>query len=384
MADGPSDGAASPAGTGGRLTMRLSGTLSAYLGRQFFFGIGFVFLVMTGLVLLVDVVEHLRRAAGREAASLGVVLTMAFLQLPGLSQKLLPFSALFGSIWTFSRLTRTNELVVARAAGVSVWQFLAPPLALAAAVGAVVVTLFSPLASAMSGRYEQLEAKYLEGRPSLLEVASTGLWLRQADPDGQSVVHARRVSAEGLELEGVIIFLYDRDHQFVGRIDAAQASLQPGYWDLRGVLLSRPDAPARRLERHQLRTSLTLAQVQDSFASPETLSFWSLPAFIDTLEEAGFSAVRHRLHWHSLAATPVLLCAMVLLAATFSLRLTRRGQTGLLIAAGVAAGFLLYFVSDVVYAFGLAGNLPASLAAWTPTGVAALLGLALLFHLEDG
>lgn len=364
--------------------MRLSGTLSLYLGRQFFLGIGFVFLIMMGLVLLVDVVEHLRRAAGREAASLGVVFTLAFLQLPALAQKLLPFSALFGGIWTFSRLTRTHELVVARAAGVSAWQFLAPALALAASVGAVVVTLFSPLASAMSGRYEQLEAKYLEGRPSLLEVAPTGLWLRQADADGQSVVHAGRVSAEGLELEDVIIFLYDRNHQFAGRIDADSASLQPGYWDLRGVLLTRPDAPGRRLDRHQLRTSLTLAQIQDSFASPETLSFWSLPGFIDTLEAAGFSAVRHRLHWHSLAATPMLLCAMVLLAATFSLRLTRRGHTGLLIAAGVLAGFLLYFISDVVYAFGLAGNLPAALAAWTPTGVAALLGLALLFHLEDG
>ena len=364
--------------------MRLSGTLAFYLGRQFFTGIAFVFLVMIGLVLLVGLVEHLRRAAGRDAAGLGIVLALALLQLPLLAHKLLPFAALFGGMWTFSRLTRTHELVVARAAGVSVWQFLTPALALAAVAGIVEVTLLSPLTSAMSGRYEQLEAKYLEGRPSLLEVASTGLWLRQADPDGQSVVHARQVSAEGLKLDGVIIFLYDGDHQFVGRIDADSAKLEPGYWDLRRVLLTRPDAPARRLEKHQLRTSLTLAQIQDSFASPETLSFWSLPRFIETLEAAGFSAVRHRLYWQSLAATPVLLCAMVLLAATFSLRLTRRGHTGWLVAAGVLTGFLIYFLADVVYACGLAGNLPAALAAWTPAGVAALLGLALLFHLEDG
>jgi lipopolysaccharide export system permease protein len=75
---------------------------------------------------------------------------------------------------------------------------------------------------------------------------------------------------------------------------------------------------------------------------------------------------------------------MVLLAATFSLRLTRRGHTGWLVAAGVLTGFLLYFLSDVVHAFALAGNLPPALAAWAPTGIAALLGLSLLFHLEDG
>jgi len=83
-------------------------------------------------------------------------------------------------------------------------------------------------------------------------------------------------------------------------------------------------------------------------------------------------------------STPLLLAAMILLAATFSLRLTRSGHTGLLLGAGVLTGFLLYFVSDVVHAFGIAGNLPIILAAWTPTGVCTLLGLSLLLHLEDG
>jgi lipopolysaccharide export system permease protein len=99
---------------------------------------------------------------------------------------------------------------------------------------------------------------------------------------------------------------------------------------------------------------------------------------------AGFSGTRHRLHWHSLLALPLFLCAMVLLAATVALRLPRRGHTGALIAVGVAAAFVLYIFSDVVFALGLAGSLPAALAAWTPAGICALLGSALLLHLEDG
>lgn len=364
--------------------MRLSATLSIYLGRQFLGGIAFVFAVIMSLVFLVDLIEHLRRASEREEASLGIVVALSLLQLPVLAQKLLPFAALFGGIWTFSRLTRTNELIVARATGVSVWQFLAPALTIALLIGVVVVTLFSPLSSAMLSRYEQLEGKYLEGRSSLLAVSSTGLWLRQADRDGQSVVHARHVSAQGTALEDVIIFLYRGSDEFAGRLDAKSARLEPGRWLLTKALLSRPDQPALKFEQYELPTSLTLGQIQESFASPETLSFWSLPRFIRTLEEAGFSALAHRLQWHALLALPVLLCVMVLLSATFSLRLVRRGHTGLLIAVGALSGFVLYFVSDVVFAFGLSGNLPAILAAWTPVGVGLLLGLSLLFHLEDG
>ncbi len=364
--------------------MRLSPTFSFYLGRQFLLGIGFVMGVLLALIFLIDVVELLRRAAGREAAGFGLVLGMAALNLPNLAQKVLPVATLFGAIVTFSRLTRSNELIVARAAGVSVWQFLAPALVIALLLGAFMVTLFNPLAAIMSSRYEQLEGRFLEGRQSLLAVSATGLWLRQADEFGQSVIHARHVSSAGTELRKVIVFMYKGQDEFVGRIDAERALLLDGRWRLSDALLTRPQEPALRLATYEIKTTLTLAQIQEGFASPQTLSFWSLPGFIRTLERAGFSATRHRLHWHNILSTPLLLAAMILLAATFSLRLTRRGHTGLLLGAGVLTGFLLYFVSDVVHAFGIAGNLPVILAAWTPTGICTLLGLSLLLHLEDG
>ena len=75
---------------------------------------------------------------------------------------------------------------------------------------------------------------------------------------------------------------------------------------------------------------------------------------------------------------------MVLIAATFSLRLTRRGGTGLLVLGGLIAGFLLFFLTDVVLALGMSGSIPVILAAWAPAGVFTLLGLAMLLHLEDG
>src|SRR5690606_783049 len=106
--------------------------------------------------------------------------------------------------------------------------------------------------------------------------------------------------------------------------------------------------------------------------------------FIKLLETSGFSAHRHRLYWYTLMAQPLLLGALVLIAATFALRPTRRGGTSWLIMGGVLAGFLLHFLSDVVFALGLAGNIPIVLAAWTPAGVCLLIGASILLHAEDG
>jgi lipopolysaccharide export system permease protein len=366
------------------MKLRLSFTLTRYLGTQFLASFGVVLCALLAVIYLVDLMELLRRAARLEDAPFTILFGMSLLKLPTLAEKALPFTCLFAGIWTFARLTRSNELIVARAAGVSVWQFLAPAVALALIIGTLAVTVFNPLAAVLISRYQSLEAKYLSNRASLMAVSSSGLWLRQSDARGQSVVHALRVSQEGLQLEDVIIFLFEGRDRFIGRFDAQQATLGKGQWHLVNTWLTGPGQPAQHFDTYDVPTTLTPAQIQDSFASPETLSFWSLPRFIGVLEAAGFSGLRHRLHWQGLLASPLLLCAMVLLAATVSLRLTRRGGVMLLVGFGVAAGFLLYITVDISQALGLAGSVPVPLAAWAPAAAATLLGLATLFHLEDG
>lgn len=366
--------------------MRLSTTFSYYISRQFVIGVSLVFLIFVATIFIFDAVEMMRRGSGpnRELATLGILLQMAMLRVPFMAQKILPFAALVAGLWTFARMTRTQELVVARAAGVSVWQFLLPTLLLALVLGVFVMTVFNPMSAAMVSRYEHMDAKYLRGKSSLLALSNSGIWLRQGDGKNQSVIHARRLSQEDLTLFDVIIFRYEENDLFVGRIDADEAHLKAGHWELIDAVLTGPDQPAQFKDRYEMPTELTFSHIEDSFAPPETLSFWALPAFIEVLESSGFSAVRHRLYWHSLLSGPLLLCAMVLIAATFSLRFSRRGGTWLLIAAGVLSGFVLYFVSDLVLALGLSGKIPPVLAAWTPAGVFTLIGVASLFHMEDG
>jgi lipopolysaccharide export system permease protein len=364
--------------------MRLSWTLSVYLGRQFFTSASIAMLSLSILIFLFDVIELLRRASG-EDIGFGVIVGMSLLQLPTLMQKLLPFATLFGGMFAFARLTRTNELVVARAAGISVWQFMMPAFLITFFLGTFVVTVFNPLAALMAERHELLDARHFQGRPTLLSVTKTGLWFRHATDEGHAVLHARAVSQQGVELQGVIIIeQIGPDDTYMGRVDAEVAILRKGYWDLTNATISPADGPPEKHLEYQLPTTLTLGQMQDSFASPETISFWSLPRFIALLTNSGFAAVKHRLHWHTILSVPLLLFAMVLIAATFSLRLTRRGGTGLLITGGIMAGFLFFILSDVFQAFGLSGKIPPVLAAWTPAGISTLIGLSMMFHLEDG
>ena len=366
--------------------MRVSTTLSLYIGRHFLFNFVALFSLFLGLILMFDTVELLRRAASKPHVSFGLVIEMALLKLPHMGQQSFPFAVLFGGMAAFWRLTRSHELVVTRAAGVSAWQFLTPVLLIAFGLGLFQIMMINPLASTTLTRYERLESVNLRGHKNYLAISKSGLWLRQANADGQSVLHAKHILQQDkeVELSDVVVFMYAGKDKFRGRMDAASAVLEDGFWHMRDTWNYEPEKAAVYEKDYWLSTDLTLDRIQDSFAPPETMSFWDLPGFIGTLEAAGFSALRHRLHWQTLLAEPFLMCAMVLIAATFTLRHSRRGTTTFVVCGGVLTGFVLFFFSDVVFALGLSDSIPVILAAWTPSGVATLLGSAMLLHLEDG
>ena len=75
---------------------------------------------------------------------------------------------------------------------------------------------------------------------------------------------------------------------------------------------------------------------------------------------------------------------MVLFAAAFSLRQTRRGGTMLMVSGGIATGFSLFVLTDVVLSLGTTEAVPILMAAWSPTGISLLLGITALLYLEDG
>jgi lipopolysaccharide export system permease protein len=365
-------------------------TLALYITRQFMAAVLAMLAALTGLVSLFDFIELLRRAATKPDVTFGILVEIEGLRLPYGAMEILPFAVLLGGILAFWRLTRSSELIVARAAGVSAWQFLAAPLASALLLGAFATTAISPLSSAMFARAEALDNDYLRTGGGPLDLTGGQLWLRQADHElsaqGVAIIHALAVSLnkQTLTAHDVSVFRLDGQDHLLSRIEATSAVLDRREWILRGARTITPDHLPVPVGTITLSTDLTVDRVQESFASPDTLSVWQLPGFISLLERSGFSAIAHRLHFQTLLALPLLAGTMALVSAGFSMRPARRGGVSRMIGSGVAAGFSLFVISKVAEEFGQSGALPATLAAWAPALSGLMLAVALLLHLEDG
>ena len=361
------------------------GTLARYFSLRFFLAVVAVFVLCCVLIFFVDFIEMLRRAGNYNGNVPAILLAwMTLLRLPSFSELVLPFAVLIGTIGIFLMLSRSSELVVVRAAGISVWQFVMPAAVVAFLLGIAFVLLYNPLAAAARGEAERLYASAFGKDESLLKTRNAGAWLREDGADGPSVIHALQVANQGLELSGVTAFQYDREQRLTERIEAKKALLKDGRWELEDARVSVPGEEAALYPHYLLSTYLTPTQVRDTLGTEYSISFWDLPNFIDIAERAGLPATQYRVQFQLLLSRPFLLVTMVLIAATCALRGFRFGNVQIHAVAGLAAGFAFFVLAEVSRNFAMAGLTSAAAAAWVPVVVAASLALTVLLYKEDG
>ena len=364
-------------------------TLHFYIARRFLGTVGRVFLIFFGILMLIDMIEQLRRFSD-VGIGLAEAAQLSLMNVPETLYRILPLILIMGAIANFLGLARSSELVVVRAAGRSGLRFLLTPLLVAVALGLVTIALFNPLVAATSKQYDTQRSALSQSGGSVLSVADTGLWLRQGSNEGQTVIQAARSNLDGTELFGVTFLGFDTNGLPSTRIEAKTARLVDGAWAMTGTKTwdlrsQNPEVSARvEAEPVTLLSDLTAERIRDSFGTPSAIAFWDLPAYIADLERAGFSAQAYRLWFQMELAQPLLMAAMVLVAAGFTMRHVRFGGTGRMVLYALLAGFGIYFLRNFAQALGNSGQIPILVAAWFPPLTAAMLSLALLLHLEDG
>ncbi|WP_398483646.1 LPS export ABC transporter permease LptG [Tardiphaga sp.] len=362
----------------------ITNTIGRYFAGRFLVAAVGVFVSIFMLLVLVDYIEMVRRTAGLATAPALMVAQTSLYRVPQALEKLMPFCILIGAMTCYLALSRRLELVVARAAGVSAWQFISPALFAALVLGVLATIGYNPMSANLREESKRMEARMFGDASGGGVQDAAGFWINQVNADGQTIINAARSEQQGLRLTGLTLFRFDTENQFSERIEAREATLEPGKWVFKGVRIYSLDSPVVEQETLDIATTLTPTQVRNSFSTPETVSFWQLPSYIRSSESSGFATAGYRLQYHKLIAQPFLLVAMVMLAASVSLRFFRMGGVQKMVLYGVGAGFLLYVLSKVTEDLSKAELMHPIAAAWLPVCVGGLTGFLALLYLEDG
>jgi lipopolysaccharide export system permease protein len=362
-------------------------TLSLYIARRFLGLFAQVFSAFLGIMLTIDIIDQLRRF-GDPGISIREAALLSALNVPSSLYRILPLILVLSAIGLFVSLARSSELVAIRAAGRSGLRFVMAPAMTAFLIGALAVAVMNPIVAATSREYDTMSQGYARGG-SVLSISAAGLWLRQGNDTGQTVIQSARANLDGTELYDATFLTFGPDGTPERRIEADRATLDDGAWMLTAVKswplsADNPERLAVQAETERLPTDLTREKIRDGFGTPSAVGIWDLPAYIQGLERAGFSAQGHRVWFQMELALPLMFAAMVLIAAAFTMRHSRLGRTGSMVLLALLGGFLAFFLRNFGQVLGANGQIPIVLAAWTPPVGAMLLALGLLLHREDG
>jgi len=307
-------------------------TLNRYIAKHSFKAIAVTFLIIIGIIMLVDFVESARNLDSDTQISTLGLLYLTLLKAPTLIEQTLPFIVLFGIMSALYGMNRRSELIVMRAAGLSAWKFLQPTLCVVGGLGIL-----------WSGR----------------KLTDVTFYLMDVEADNTTTFQ-RRYDAD------TAIFVTD------------------GFWQLYGATENVARKTPEIHETISLPTDITLETLRKQVTQISNPSFWKIPAQIVANEAAGYSSRQLRLQFHKLLALPITLIAMAFIAAAVSMHLTRESGTIRLLITGAAIGFVVYFADNVINAFGGSAIIPVILASWAMPLFTLFFGISYLTRIEDG
>jgi len=365
-------------------------TLHFYFARKFLWRFLGLFAAFFALAVLTDTTTLLGKF---DSAGLGFLdtLRLALLKAPTGVYQLLSMIVVLTTLMLFRGMSRSSELVAARAGGQSAFRMLMAPVISAFLIGLIGIIAFNPLAATSLRQYETETGRYNSGTVSTFSLSRKGLWLRQGSDQGQTVIFAERANFDATRLSGVTFFEFSNAGIALRRIETGFARLSEGAWSLGPGKIWEinqqgrvPDKTALEFDSMSLPSDLTSDEILNSFGDPTTISIWEMQTFINRLEKSGFSTERHKVHFQMELAAPFLLAGMVLIGAVFSMRHQRAGRNGVMVLFTVLVGLGVFILQDFAQILGSNGAIPVFAAAWGPPIATILLATGLLLHMEDG
>jgi lipopolysaccharide export system permease protein len=352
-------------------------TLDTYVLRLLLVRTVVSILVLIGLVQVLELFDVTTDIIER-GLGLGGIGHYSLLRLPGQFQQVASLGVLVGSIFTFTQLSRTSEMVVIRATGANIYRVLrmmAPVAVGVALVDFVVAAEIAPRTQDALAHWMQVTALPSKAKPAKPH------WFRL----GEDLVMIGSASDDGRQLKDLRIYRRDASRSLTQEIAAPTASAEPGGWRLHGAktIAVGPFRSATSAPLDQdWKTTLTAGELVQLIRSGQIISFSTAVGAVTGARPADRSPGFYQTRLHRTFAEPLGAIVMLLLAAPAALASLRSDQAMRLFLFGLSAGLLFLVADGLLTALGETSGLPAVLAAWSAPVAFTALAVTVLLYAE--
>lgn len=342
--------------------------LTRYLASASLMGTALVLLALLAISLFLGFLGELDHV-GKGNYNLGTAFLSVLLEMPALAYEMLPLAALIGGLMGLGSLASGSELIVMRAAGMSLWRIGRAVSLAGLLLSGCAFALGDWLAPWASVESEVLRYQSIQG--VRWDASKQDIWFR----DGSRYVNVHKLANQRVNGR---ITTFDIDNQGrLGQIGtAASADIEGRRWflnDWRGLRFLPSEVALKKQHKQAWDTSLTPEMINLFAVEPRSFSSYELLQYVRYLHQNRLDAsVFEQALWRK-AVVPVSIILMCLLALPFVMGPLRDAGGGQRLVTGIVIG-VVYFLANQLFrdSAQLYGFDPI-LGAWMPTIVLAAI-----------
>ena len=295
-----------------------------------------------------------------------IPLFLSSLIVPSLLHNMFPFIILLSGIWFFLQIKKNDEVTAMKISGMANISVILIPCLISVLIGIFFVTSLSPITSVLVKNYEVKKGIYEKEILYLAAITENGIWIKEKNFEKNNII--RSSNLEKNNLMNISIHQFDKNNNFVKRIEASSADITSLEWTLKNVKIIDAEGKiiSENMDNISYNSLYNIEKILSLYSNLETVSFWSIPHEIKILEERGYSTKPMETKFHRSLAYPFFLLAMTLLSGVFTLGITFKENNLFYVSITIITCVLIYFFNDFSAALGRTGKISLTVAVWMP------------------
>ena len=353
--------------------------VNKYLAKEFFKIVINTSLIFFCLGFVLNLFEEINFFKDLEVG-LNIPIILSFLFVPSLLYNMFPFVILISGIWFFLRIKKTDEIIALKVSGISNFSIIIIPSIVSIILGILIITAFNPITSVLVKKYEIIKGSYEKDQEYLAAITVNGIWIKEKNINKNNIIRSANLNNENLIR--VTIYEFDKENNFVKRIEAKSANISSFNWILKDVTIIDADGNylSSNISRLDYISMYDIQKIKSLYSNLDTISFWNLKNEIQLLEARGYSTREMEAKFQRSFAFPFFLLSMVLLSGVFTLGMTFKENNWSYVFIAIITSVLIFYFNDFSAALGKTEKLPILISVWMPIVIIFIFSGAGVIH----
>jgi lipopolysaccharide export system permease protein len=351
----------------------IGGILDRYLVRGFLRIFMISLVCITALYLIVDFFDRISTFVD-SGASVGTIVRYFFYKAPLSISRVTGFATLFSALFCLGMLTRTQEITAMRSNGISVKRMALPLLIVSAFVCFFSFFWNEALVPIFAHQAQTIFKTEVKNKKQQSMFGTADIWMRGEG----SFVNVNNFDTSTSTLQGVTIFLLDRDFSLRALMEIPRARWNGEAWQAENVV-EWHFLPDGKLVNQKATAAPPISETPDDLKllarDAEEFTFFDLQKQISDMKSKGIDATAQEVDLETKLAFPLISPLMILIAIPFALKKPMTGSMAMSFGVAMLIGFGYWVLSAFCISLGHSGALPPRTAAWVPNAIFALVGL---------